>query len=232
MICRLRGMVRERAESHVVLDVQGVSYHVLIPPAIMQQLEEKLESSSDLELVTYHYQQLDVGKGFSILIGFLNEIEREFFERFITVSGVGPKAALRALTQPIPVIARAIDEGNLSLLKSLPGIGEQRAKEIVAKLQGKIGKFALIQTKSDAALPPAAAEPAAIIEEEALAILAQLEYTKPEAKEMIKAALARNPRLKTAEELLNEVYRQRLGEPPASAAASKPARDRLQEQPA
>ena len=43
------------------------------------------------------------------MVGFLNEIEKEFFGKFITVSGIGPKAAVRALSLPIPTIARAID---------------------------------------------------------------------------------------------------------------------------
>ncbi len=213
MICRLRGVVRERTDTHVVLDVQGICYQVLIPPSLMPKALEKVSDQGELELVTFHYQQLEVGKGFSVLIGFTNEVEREFFERFITVSGVGPKAALRALILPIPAIAKAIDEGNLTLLKSLPGIGEQRAKEIVAKLQGKIGKFALIQPSADGAVTaaPLTDEPQGL-EEEAVEILLQLEYKKHEAKQMVKAALSRNPKLKTAEELLNEVYRQRLHE--------------------
>jgi len=212
MICRLRGVVRERTENHLVMDVNGVSYQVFVPPSIMQTLTERLARDGEVELVTFHYQQLDVGKSFPILIGFTNEVEKEFFERFITVSGVGPKAALKALTLPIPTIARAIDEGDLGLLKSLPGIGEQRAKEIVAKLQGKVGKFALIQTPISAETGPT--DEQAAIAEEAIAILVQLEYKKPEAKQMVKAALVRNPKVKTAEELLNEVYRQRLHEQP------------------
>jgi len=213
MICRLRGVVREQTETHVVMDVNGVSYQVFVPPSLMQTVTEKVSQNGEVELVTFHYQQLDVGKSFPMLIGFTNEIEREFFERFITVSGVGPKAALKALTLPIPVIARAIDEGDLGLLKSLPGIGEQRAKEIVAKLQGKVGKFALIQTKAAEAEKALTDEQTAIAEE-ALAVLLQLEYKKQEAKQMINAALARSPKVKTAEELLNEVYRQRLHEQP------------------
>jgi Holliday junction DNA helicase RuvA len=164
---------------------------------------------------------LEPGRGFDVLIGFLNEIEREFFERFISVSGVGPKAALRALTQSIPTIARAIDEANLAVLKSLPGIGEQRAKEIVAKLQGKVGKFALIQstTPVDAAGEAAPSTPThSAMEDEAVAILLQLEYSRPEAKEMVRLALVRNPKIKTAEEVLNEVYRQRSAESPAAPA--------------
>jgi len=212
MICRLRGIIREQTETSVVMDVNGVSYHVLVPPSVMQRLSDRASDRGEVELVTFHYQQLEVGKGFPVLIGFTNDIEREFFERFITVSGVGPKAALKALTVPIPTIARAIDEGDLALLKSLPGIGEQRAKEIVAKLQGKVGKFALIQGRAEAG--PPVTEDQRGLEEEAIAVLLQLEYKRQEAKEMVKAALSRNPKLKTVEELLNEVYRQRLQEQP------------------
>ena len=213
MICRLRGIIREQRETSVIMDVNGVSYQVLVPPSVMQRLSERIGENGEAELVTFHYQQLEVGKGFPMLIGFTNEIEREFFERFITVSGVGPKAALRALTVPIPTIARAIDEGDLALLKSLPGIGEQRAKEIVAKLQGKVGKFALIQRRSG--VEPVASDAHRNLEEEAVAILLQLEYKRQEAKDMVKTALARNPKVKSAEELLNEVYRQRFQEQPA-----------------
>ena len=206
MISRLRGTVREIGDQQLLLDVNGICYEVCVPPTVLRTLTERIGPAGELELVTYHYHQVDVSRGIPILIGFLNEIEREFFERFITVAGIGPKAALRALTEPIPVIAQAIDEGDLDLLKSLPGIGDQRAREIVAKLQGKVGKFGLIQTKVDGAVPSADATSA--LEEEVLAILLRLEYKKPEAKQMIKAALERNPKIKTSEELLNEIYRQ------------------------
>ena len=206
MIARLRGIVRDQTESQVLLEVNGVSYDVLMPPSILRNLPDRLGPHHEVELVTFHYQTIEVGRGVPILIGFLNEIEREFFERFISVSGIGPRAAIKALTLPIPVIARAIDEGDLPLLKSLPGVGEQRGKEIIAKLQGKVGKFGLIQSKEK--VPQAVAVAQTALEEEAVAILVQLEYSKPEAKQMVHAALERDPKLSTAEELLNEVYRQ------------------------
>ncbi|MBI3324635.1 MAG: hypothetical protein HYZ92_05085 [Candidatus Omnitrophica bacterium] len=213
MICRLRGTLKEQTDTFVVLDVHGVCYQVFVPPSILATLPERVADNGELELVIFHYYQLEVGKGVPMLIGFANTIEREFFERFITVSGIGPKAALRALAQPIPAIARGIDDGNIGLLKSLPGIGEQRAKEIVAKLQGKVGKFGLIQTSVERA--PAPSITASSLEEEATEVLLQLEYSRPEAKEMLKAAMARNPSLNSVEELLNEVYRARLHEQPA-----------------
>ncbi|MBI3458050.1 MAG: Holliday junction DNA helicase RuvA [Candidatus Rokubacteria bacterium] len=206
MISRLRGVVRELGELQLMLEVNGISYDVLMPSSLLRLLPERVGPSGEIELVTFHYQQLEVGRGIPVLIGFFNEIEREFFTRFISVAGIGPRAALKALAQPIAVIAQAIDEGDLALLRSLPGIGEQRAKEIVAKLQGKVGKYALIQARE--ALPEPAEAAQAAIEEEAVAVLVQLEYKKAEAKEMVRAALQRNPKIKSSEELLNEVYRQ------------------------
>jgi Holliday junction DNA helicase RuvA len=208
VISRLRGIVREFGEQRVLLDVQGVVYEVFMPASLLQALPERMGPDRVLELITFHYQQLEVGRGIPVLIGFFNEIEREFFLRFISVSGVGPRAALKALTQPIPLIAQAIDRGDLPVLRSLPGIGEQRAKEIVAKLQGRVGKYGLIQANKAASADHEAPEESAL-EEEAVAVLVQLEYKKAEAKEMVRAALKRNGAVKSSEELLNEVYRQR-----------------------
>jgi len=212
----MRGIVREQHENQILLDVNGVSYDILMPPSILKGLQERLGPQGELEIITYHYQAIEVGRGVPILIGFLNEIEREFFTRFISVSGVGPKAAIKAFTLPIAVIARAIDEGDLTLLKSLPGVGEQRGKEIIAKLQGKVGKFGLMRSR-DGDIPQTAGDQAAGFEEEAIAVLVQLEYKKGEAKQMVRGALERNPKVSSAEELLNAIYhQQKVAAPSAS----------------
>ena len=209
MISRLRGTVRMIGDIQILLDVQGVGYDVLIPSSILNALKEKIREGGEIELVTFHYHQLEPSRGVPVLIGFLNEIERDFFLRFISVSGVGPRAAVKALAKPIPVIAQAIDEGQVSVLKSLPGIGEQRAKEIVAKLQGKVGKFALMPTHGGEPRPEPSSPTAAAFEEEAVAVLMQLEYTRGEARDLVKAAFSRNPNMKSSEDLLNEIYRQK-----------------------
>lgn len=211
MISRLQGTLVGRRENTVLLETNGVTYEVLIPVSILRTLDQHLNPDGRVRLVTYHYHHVEPSRAVPILIGFINEIEREFFERFITVSGIGPKAAVRALKAPIPLIARAIDDGNLDVLRSLPGIGPQRAKEIIAKLQGKVGKFALMsdgdgtaQASGSPPIPDAAAE--------ALEVLLQLQYKRPEAQGMIKTALSRSPGLSSAEEILNEVYKQRAKE--------------------
>lgn len=208
MISKIQGKIKTKDSGKVLVEVSGgISYEILIPKSIMGNIE-KSDDASEISLITYHYFQTDPSKSIPILIGFLNEIEKEFFEKFITVSGVGPKAACRALTLPISEIADAIDNADLAVLKSLPGIGEQRAKEIIAKLQGKVGKFGLIQDR----LEKTASKVGQDIKEESLFVLLQLQYKKKEALEMIEKALKRNSNIKSSEELLNEVYKVRQNE--------------------
>ncbi len=207
MIVRLRGKCVERTHSVLIVDVGGLFYEVHIPPSVAQRVDQTIDQNGMINLVTYHYFQLDPSRGFPVLVGFINEIERDFFGQFITVSGIGPRAAVRAINKPISEIAMAIDRGDHEFLKTLPGIGAQRAKEIIAKLQGKVGKFGLIQDQGKT-FP--VQKPAAQWQEEALAVLLQLQYKRPEALEMIKKALERSDAIQTTEELLNEIYKQRI----------------------
>lgn len=206
MIVRISGKIVEKNTNHVVIDIGGICYQVFIPASVIQRLEECVSGDGKLSLITYHYFQVEPSRSIPVLIGFLNEIEKEFFEAFITVSGIGPRAAVRALNKPISLIAKAIDEADIDFLKSLPGIGQQRAKEIVAKLQNKVGKFGLLQDSLAAGKEIKTKD----IEEESISVLMQLEYKKSEAILMIKKALERSANIQTTEELLNEVYKQRL----------------------
>ena len=205
MIARICGKIIERKPNSVILDVSGICYEVLIPAAVMQNLNADKIAGNTVSFITYHYYQVEPSKSFPVLIGFLNEIEKEFFEAFITVSGIGPRAAVKALDKPISLIAKAIDEADIDFLRSLPGIGQQRAREVIAKLQNKVGKFGLIQDNAGTKEIKVSSD----IEEEAMAVLTQLEYKKTEAQNMIKKALERSGGLESTEELLNEVYKQR-----------------------
>ena len=207
MIVRLSGRLMEKNENSLVVDVHGLFYEVIVAPSILKRLENTIDKNGNVNLVTYHYLQMDPARGLPVLVGFTNEIERDFFQQFITVSGIGPRAAVKAINKPISEIARAIDMGDLEFLKTLPGIGAQRAKEIIAKLQGKVGKYGLIQDKETA---QAKSEATPEWQEEALAVLLQLQYKRQEALDMIKKAFERSKDIRTAEELLNEIYKQRV----------------------
>ena len=207
MINRIAGRLIEKKDQSLIINNNGLFYEIIVPAFVLSRIEETLDTQGNIHLVTYYYFQIGPGSGFPVLIGFVNEIERDFFLQFIKVSGIGPKAAVKALNKPISEIACAIEEGNLDYLKSLSGIGAQRAKEIIAKLQGKVGKFGLIQDKranriEKQIIPDWQAE--------ALSVLLQLQYKKPEAEEMIKKALDRSKHLSSAEELLNEIYKQKV----------------------
>jgi len=206
MITAIKGKISRQSQASITLETNGLSYEILTPISVLQRVKENQDSDGNIRLITYHYYQMTPSSGVPVLVGFLNEVERDFFLEFIKVSGIGPRAAVKALNRAIGEIAQAIDRGDIKYLKTLPGIGEQRAKEIVAKLQKRMGKFILMQDRVAVPSPTTALRD---IEEEALHILSQLQYKKSEAEEMIKKALERQPKLATSEELLNEIYKQR-----------------------
>ncbi len=202
MIARIKGHIVEKKENAVVVNVSGIFYEVFVPTSVLQRLDETQGADGTVTLITHHYMQVGPSSAVPVLVGFLNEVEKDFFLQFISVSGIGPKAAVKALNRSIAEIASAIDKGDGAFLKTLPGIGQQKAKDIIAKLQGKVGRFGLIR---DEAVSREKEQPEAF-EEEALAVLVQLQYKKPEAEAMVRKALERNPAICTAEALLNEIY--------------------------
>ena len=208
MIARIYGKLLEKKELSLIMDAQGVCYEVNVPASVLGRVEETKDAQGNIHLVTYHYLQVTPSNATPTLIGFINEVEKDFFLQFITVSGIGPRAAVKALTKSISEISQAIDKGDLAYLKTLPGIGAQRAKEIVAKLQGKVGRFGLIQDQMTATKKGSTKTSG--WQEEALEVLLQLQYKRPEALSMIEKAMAGSAQIQNAEELLNEIYQQRI----------------------
>lgn len=208
MIVKISGQLVEKKDSSVVINVQGLFYEILVPVSVMQRIADHLDEKGWIALITYHYIQIAPSSGAPVLIGFLSPLEKDFFLQFIKVSGIGPRAAVKALNKPISEISQAIDEGNEKYLKTLPGIGGRKAKEIIAKLQGRIGRYGLIQDTGVAAAVEKEKAPG--WQEEALEVLLQLQYKKSEAQEMVEKALKRSSDIHTAEDLLNEIYKQRI----------------------
>jgi holliday junction DNA helicase RuvA len=204
MFTRISGEVIELAGDIVRIDVAGLAYDVVVPPSVA----DKLPATGAVTLEIHPHFALDGNTGRFSFFGFTNAIEREFFEALLSVASIGPKSAARAFSAPMARIARAIDEGDLAFLKTLPGIGQQKARDIVAKLQGKVARFLLIQDAPRKASTPQAT-PIPEFATEALAVLLQLAYKRPEAEAMIAQTLERAPHVRDAETLLAEIYRQR-----------------------
>jgi Holliday junction DNA helicase RuvA len=205
MFTRIRGTLVERAEGRVVLDVHGLAYEIYLPGCVEEKVTAR--EGEEVALEIYAVLNIDGNTAHYTFYGFGNAIERAFFEALITVASIGPRSAARAFSQPMSRIAGAIDRGDHAFLKTLPGIGQQKARDIVAKLQGKVTKFLLIQEPQHA---PEVQMPD--FADEALAVLLQLEYKRAEAEEMIRATLDASPQIHDAETLLAEIYRRKAAQ--------------------
>src|SRR3989338_11441187 len=128
MIARISGKVIKQNQNSLFIDVSGICYEVLVPAAIRRKIDKELDKDIPIPLVTYHYHNIEPARSVPILIGFINEIEKDFFLQFISVSCIGPRAAVKALANPLSEIARAIDQGDVSFLKSLPGIRSEERR--------------------------------------------------------------------------------------------------------
>jgi Holliday junction DNA helicase RuvA len=189
-----------------MLDTGGLGYSIFLPPCVAEKITGPLGERVTLEI--YSVLNIDGNSARATYYGFTNAVERSFFEALISVASIGPRTAARAFTEPMSAIASAIDRGDHTYLRKLPGIGQQKARDIVAKLQGKVARFLLIQ---DAA--PAAAPAMPDFADEALAVLLQLEYKRPEAEAMIRDTLAASPQVADAETLLAQIYRRKSEQP-------------------
>lgn len=200
MFTRIAGTLIERGPESVVLDVAGLGYEVTLPPCVAEKIVASPGEPVALEV--YSVLNMDGNAGRFSYYGFTNAVERAFFEALLSVASIGPRSAARAFSQPMSRIASAIDRGDHAFLKTLPGIGQQKARDIVAKLQGKVARFLLIREAE-----PQAAAPMPDFADEALAVLLQLEYKRPEAEAMIRKTLETAPQIRDAETLLAEIYR-------------------------
>jgi len=205
MIGYLEGKLMSIDGDRILLLANHVGYEVLLPGIVMRSLAGK-RAGEEVALHIYYHQTERQPK--PTLIGFNLDVEREFFKHFISVEDIGPMKAVQALTVPVREIARAIESRDVAFLKRLKGIGNRTAQKILATLEGKVAKFALIREGGS----PEAIVPSGDFTQRVQDVLVgQLGHKVREAKEMIAAALRRNSSITTAEELFEEVYRGEVG---------------------
>lgn len=134
MIALLTGQIAHKSPDHVILDVHGVGYRVMIPFSTYYELPE--EGVATLHIHT------SVREDAIQLYGFRTRTEKSFFQLLISVSGIGPKLARDILSniQPAP-LASALIQGDLHKLSTIPGIGKKTAERLVLELKDKVGKL-------------------------------------------------------------------------------------------
>ncbi len=200
MIGYLEGKLLKKEEDRVLLLTNQIGYEVLLPAMVMKSLENKNVGE---EISLYIFFQQTERQPKPVLIGFNLEVEKEFFQYFISVEDIGPLKAVKALNVPIREIATAIESGEISRLTQLKGIGRRTAQKIIATLEGKMGKFALIR--------PAEHQEAPLVDDFTQQVLdvliKQLGHNAADARQMIAQAMKRNDSITTAEKLFDEVYR-------------------------
>lgn len=129
MYAYISGNVRWITKESVVIDNQGIGYELLTP------MPNRFKVNETAILYTYFYVREDVQQ----LFGFESQEALSFFETIITVKGVGPKTGLTIMGRvPFNRVVDAIELGDVTFLKSLPGIGPKMASQMVLDLKGKL----------------------------------------------------------------------------------------------
>ncbi len=207
MIARITGKLIDLREDRATVEQNGIAYEILIPAASAGRLREM--RGKQMTFYTFHYLEGGMGVSNPIprLAGFLNELDREFFEKLITVRGMGIRGALRAIAAPVQAIARAIEGKDVAVLASLPGIGKRSAEKIIAELNGKLAKFALI--RDDETIGAPVEEPD--FKEEVIEVLLQLGYSTGEAEVLLRRALSTSEPAGSAEDLIQRIFKQLYG---------------------
>jgi Holliday junction DNA helicase RuvA len=204
MIRRLRGELGEIGPETVEIILGGLGYEVVVPPSVAEHLAER-EPGAEIELYTYQFMVIEGVRGTPVLMGFETPAQRDFFERLLEISRFGPRSAIRSLSIPVSIYAKAIELGDTKLLRSLPGVGAQKAKDMVATLQGKVGRFIDV-AEVEAARPPAG-PPESDAEEQALLVLEQLGMTRADALRAVLHLRETQPDLTTADQIVKAVFR-------------------------
>ena len=159
MLESITGLVTGTDGSQILLETGPVVLSLLAPGYYIRQV-----SKGERVRLYLLFQILNEGnRGVPLAVAFPATEDREFFTKFIGVSGIGVRAAVKAMVIPPCELAAAISAGDLKVLRSLPGIGTSRAKQIVAKLQDTFSKMQYSQGAS--VKPGNAADARAILEQ-------------------------------------------------------------------
>jgi len=216
VITHIRGILRSVADEELTLAVEPMELSVLIPEHTRRALQGKLGEPVSLHTVFYIEGGQMGARMTPRLVGFLSPIEREFFEIFCSVDGVGVRKALRAMVRPVRELARTVQDQDVRMLATYPGIGEATAERIVAKLRRKVGKFTLIvgPTEQPADAPAAAgsngqpdnAEPDVI--RDTFAALMSVGHTESQARQAIDRVLTGKKKFKSVADMIDAIYQQ------------------------
>jgi len=182
MIASLSGILSSKTPQDAIISVQGVGYQVFIALSTFFTLPEI--NSSVQVFVSTHWRNDTIQ-----LFGFATTEEKQAFSLLTTISGVGPKLALSALsTLSVADLCTAIESGDIETLGSIPGVGKKSASRIVLELKDKTNRILISEEQKSST---ASIEPTSFLQEEASSALINLGYRAPEVKKAINLAIAK-----------------------------------------
>lgn len=197
MIEFIRGKVVSRRPTVCVVDVGGIGYEVLVP---MSTFDGVPPEGHTFLFYTHHHTREDAEQ----LFGFASVEEREVFRTMIAVTGVGPKLGLAALSAYRPEELRArVSGGDVAALTRIPGVGRKTAERMIVELRDR---FAAFETPHAVGGVPGG-EPS--MRTDAILALESLGLTRASAEKQVASALAANPDIESAEELIRGALRER-----------------------
>src|SRR3982751_5037193 len=142
MISSLTGLLHQVDDDRIHLRVGAMVFEALVPASDIPLLQAGIGEEMTFHTILYLEGDASGGSLEPRLLGFLRKEDKRFFEKFITVKGIGPKKALKALVYPAGEVAQAIESKARRSLRQLQSIGARLAEQIVAELAGKVQEFA------------------------------------------------------------------------------------------
>ncbi len=193
MIASLSGTLSSKTPQDAVISVQGVGYHVFIALSTYFTLP-------DLNAPVQVFVSTHIRNDTIQLFGFSTTEEKQAFSLLTTISGVGPKLALSALsTLSVQDLCAAIESGDIETLGSIPGVGKKSASRIVLELKDKTNRILI---SGDQKSSTATIEPTNFLQDEASSALINLGYRAPEVKKAINLAIAKMDETYELEDLI------------------------------
>ena len=207
MIASLTGTLAHVDEDRIHLQVGPILYELLVPAADITRLNDDIGLEMTFHTLMYLQGDASGGNIEPRLLGFLRREDKKFFEKFITVKGIGPRKALKALALPVGEIAHAIESKDARFLTELPEIGKRTAETIVAELSGKVKEFAAALPESSP--PGTASSRRTPVEEDAIMALVTLGERRIDSENLLERVKQTSPNARTTQALVGEMLRLR-----------------------
>ncbi|MBN2514475.1 MAG: Holliday junction branch migration protein RuvA [Deltaproteobacteria bacterium] len=195
MIARIVGTLIYKSFDHVIIDAYGIGYRVFVPLTTFYELPE-VGQSVTLNIHT-HVKQDAIS-----LFGFYSSSEKEIFKLMIAVTGIGPRLAMNILSGiSADELIRAVSQGNLSRLVSIPGVGKKMGERMILELKDKVMPISSEEMVSTITESMKQQEQ---VKEDALSALVNLGYKKGLAKEALEKVVNETTESITIDVVLKE----------------------------